>query len=361
MRRIAIAVLIIVVLAVVLGASGLLSRSWNPPPNQDSPAPVGSPAIEEARSWIGMLLAAIDLRGSGRSVAFSGYVEADYVMVASTVGGTLTQLHVARGDRVAAGTLLFALDDIAERAVRDETAGKLRQAEAQLADLRTGRRPPEIDAIVAQRAQAEAALRHSEAEYQREVRLRGTGASSTRLLDEWLAQRDRDQSRLEELDAQIRIARMPGRDDEIRAAEAAVAAARASLAQAEWRLAQQTGAAPASGIIVDTLYRTGDMVPAGLPVVQMLPPENIKIRFFVPQRLVARIGVGQVVRVACDGCGPPIAATVRFISPRAEFTPPVIYSREQRARLVFMVEARPDERAEALRVGQPVDVTMVRW
>jgi HlyD family secretion protein len=102
------------------------------------------------------------------------------------------------------------------------------------------------------------------------------------------------------------------------------------------------------------------MVPAGLPVVQLLPPENIKIRFFVPQGIVAQIGIGQVVQVVCDGCGPQVAATVRFISPRAEFTPPVIYSREQRARLVFMVEARPDGRPEALRVGQPVDVTMVR-
>src|SRR5512132_3460249 len=148
-----------------------------------------------------------------------------------------------RGDRVAAGARLFALDDISERAARDEAAGKLRQAEAQLADLLTGRRSPEIDAIVAQRAQAEVALRHSEADYQWEVRLRGTGAPSAKQFDEARWQRDRDQSRLEELDAQIRIARMPGRDAQIRAAGAAVTAARASLAQAEWRLAEQTGTA----------------------------------------------------------------------------------------------------------------------
>jgi HlyD family secretion protein len=113
--------------------------------------------------------------------------------------------------------------------------------------------------------------------------LKGTGASSTRQFDEARSQRDRDQSRLEELDAQIRIARMPGRDEEIRAAEAAVTAARASLAQAEWRLAQTSGTAPTGGIVVDTLYCPGEMVPAGLPVVQLLPPENIKIRFFVPE------------------------------------------------------------------------------
>jgi HlyD family secretion protein len=158
---------------------------------------------------------------------------------------------------------------------------------------------------------------------------------------------------------------MHGRDEEIKAAEAAVSAAKASLAQAEWRLAQKTGIAPAGGVIVDTLYRPGEMVPAGLPVVQLLPPENIKLRFFVPEAVVARIAVGQTVRATCDGCGPPVAAIVRFISPQAEFTPPVIYSREQRTRLVFMVEARPSQHPEALRVGQPIDVepvdmTMVR-
>jgi HlyD family secretion protein len=245
----------VLVSAIVVGTGALLWRCGHPARNQDPLVPAGSEAIEGARSWIGNLVAAFDFSGTGRSAAFSGYVEADYVLVASTVGGTLMQLDVARGDRVAAGARLFALDDISERAARDEAAGKLRQAQAQFADLLTGRRPPEIDAIVAQRAQAEAALRHSEADYQRELRLRGTGASSTRQFDEARSQRDRDQSRLEELDAQMRIARMPGRDEQIRAAEAAVTAARASLAQAEWRLAQMTGTAPTGGMIVDTLAR----------------------------------------------------------------------------------------------------------
>ena len=138
-----------------------------------------------------------------------------------------------------------------------------------------------------------------------------------------------------------------------------VLASRAALAQAEWRLAQKSGEAPAAALVVDTLYRPGEMVQPGTPVVQLLPAENIKIRFFVPQAQVAQIAVGQRVRITCDGCA-PVMATVRFVSPRAEFTPPVIYSREQRARMVFMVEARPTEHPELLRVGQPVDVAPVR-
>ena len=321
--------------------------------------PAGDPASEVQRSWLDRLAAAIGLGGSSATATFSGYVEADYVMVTSTIGGTLTRLEVARGDQVAAGAPLFALDDAAERAARDEAAARLAQAEAQLADLRLGRRQPEIDAIIAQRAQAEAALRQSQADFERQLQLRRTRVSSQKQLDDARAQRDRDQSRLAELDAQLEVARMPARADEIRAAEAAVTAARAALTQAEWRLGQKTGSAPAAGLVVDTLYRPGEMVPAGLPVVQLLPPANVKIRFFVPEQVVAQVTIGQTVRVACDGCGPPAAATVRFISPQAEFTPPVIYSREQRARLVFMVEARPNERPETLHVGQPVDVTLV--
>jgi len=339
-----------VAVALLIGAGALAWGQWHP---------AGDPATGAQLSWLDRLAVSLGLGGGGRAT-FSGYVEADYVMVTSTIGGTLIKLEVARGDQVAAGAPLFALDDAAERAARDEEAAKLAQAESQLANLRLGRRQPEIDAIVAQRAQAEAALRQSQADYERQVQLRTTRVSSQKQLDDARAQRDRDESRLAELDAQLEVARMPAREDEIRAGEAAVTAEQAALAQAEWRLAQKTGVAPQAGLVVDTLYRPGEMVSAGQPIVQLLPPANVKIRFFVPERVVGQIAIGQIVRVSCDGCGAPVAATVRFISPQAEFTPPVIYSREERARLVFMVEARPNERAETLHVGQPVDVALVR-
>jgi len=348
MKRRLIAALAVVL---VIAAGALAWGHWSP---ADDP-PAGAPP-----SWLDRLLTSIGLRGSDAAATFSGYVEADYVMVTSTIGGTVIKLEVARGDQVAAGTPLFALDDAAERAARDEAAAKLAQAQSQLANLRLGRRQPEIDAIAAQRAQAEAALRQSQADYERQVQLRATRVSSQKQLDDARAQRDRDQNRLAEIDAQLEVARMPAREDEIRAAEAAVTAAQAALAQAEWRLGQKSGMAPQAGLVVDTLYRPGEMVAAGQPIVQLLPPANVKIRFFVPEREVGRIAIGQTVRVSCDGCGAPVAATVRFVSPQAEFTPPVIYSREERARLVFMVEARPNERAETLHVGQPVDVAAVQ-
>lgn len=288
--------------------------------------------------------------------SYSGYVEAEYVMAASAVGGTLTALDVRRGERVAVGARLFALDDASERGARNEAEGRLQQAQAQLADLLTGRRAPEIDAIVAQRAQAQAALQQSDAEFLRQNRLLASGSTTVQKLEQARKQRDQDKARVNELEAQLKVARLPGRDEQINAAEAAIAAAQGTLAQADWRLAQKSGFAPVAGMVVDTLFRPGEVVPAGAPIVQLLPPENIKIRFFVPEEVVAKIAIGQAVDVDCDGCGARVPATVRFIAPQAEYTPPVIYSREQRTRLVFLVEARPTERAEALRVGQPADV-----
>jgi HlyD family secretion protein len=296
--------------------------------------------------------------GSDETSSYGGYVEADYVMVASSVGGTLVRLDVRRGDTVAEGATLFLLDEVSERAARDEARAKLAQAEALHADLLSGKRPPEIAAIDAQLAQANAMRVQSERDYDRQVKLRENGIVAVKSLDEARAQRDRDRAQVSELEAQRRVARLPGRDDAIRAAESAVGAARAALDQAEWRLAQKRGAAPADAVVVDTLYRPGEMVAAGAPVAKLLPPANVKVRFFVPETELARVAVGGKVVVACDGCPASIPATVTFVSPTAEYTPPVIYSRERRARLVYMAEARPEGSAAALRVGQPVDVTL---
>ena len=300
----------------------------------------------------------IQLHSGTPDSSYSGYVEAEYVMVGSAVGGPLATLDVRRGDKVTAGARLFTLDDTAERGARDEADGKLQTAVAQLADLLTGRRAPEIEAIVAQRVQAVAALRQSETELQRQTRLQASNASSAQQLELARKQRDQDKGHVDELDAQLRVARLPGRDEQINAAQATVTSAQGTLAQAQWQLGQMTGTAPTDGTVVDTLYRPGEQIGGGKPVVQLLPPGNIKIRFFVPEGIIARIAAGQNVRISCDGCGAPITAVIRFISPQAEFTPPVIYSREQRSRLVYLVEAWPNERAEALRVGQPVDVGM---
>ena len=124
-------------------------------------------------------------------------------------------------------------------------------------------------------------------------------------------------------------------------------------------LTQKSLRAPQDGYVTDTLYVQGEWVPAGSPVVTLLPPANTKVRFFVPERILGSIRLGQQVSVLCDGCGEPVPAPVTYVAPQAEYTPPVIYSRENRAKLVFMVEARPaPAHAAKLHPGQPVEVRL---
>jgi HlyD family secretion protein len=301
------------------------------------------------------LAAAMGLGGGGGALEVQGYVEGEYIYVGSPVAGRLERLDVARGTRVVAGTPLFQLDRSSEQPARNDAAARLARAEASLANLQKGKRPSEIDSIEAQLAQAKAMLKLSEAKLERRKPL--NDAVSREDAEEASAEYERDKARIAELQAELKTARLGARADEIQAAEAEVSAAQAQLAQAEWRLDELSQAAPKAGLVVDTLYRRGEWVAAGAPVVSMLPPENVKVRFFVPQPRLGAIEAGDEVQLRCDACPPDLTAVISYISPDAEYTPPVIYSREMRAKLVYLVEAKPRQPI-ALRPGQPVDVTI---
>ena len=140
-------------------------------------------------------------------------------------------------------------------------------------------------------------------------------------------------------------------------AEAALRQANANLAWAETRLGRRSAYSPAEGTVQQVYYRPGETVNAGRPVVSLLPPQNLKFRFFAQQATLPQIKYGQTVGVSCDGCAAGLTAKVSFIARTAEYTPPVIYSLEERAKLVYLIEARPDE-PEKFRVGQPVTITL---
>jgi HlyD family secretion protein len=288
-----------------------------------------------------------------------GYAEGEYVRVASPFAGQLARLAVKRGDQVKAGDLLFALEQANEAAARREAADRVMRAEAMLENLRKPKRPIEIEAVRAQLAQAEASLRLAAANLKRQEQLAREKFISPQRLDDARAEVERDRARVNELRAQLGTARLAARPDEIRAAEAELAAARAELEQAEWRLVQKTQVAPVDALVQDTLFTVGEWVNAGAPVVSLLPPSNIKVRFFVPEPELGGVRLGQPVTITCDGCPAPIGAHVSFIAPQAEFTPPVIYSRGRREKLVFLVEARPTPAdATKLHPGQPVEVAL---
>lgn len=271
--------------------------------------------------WIlALCLAAACDRGP---VRYTGYVEGDDVRVSSPVPGRLVALAVARGATVAAGAPLFTLEQERELASVNEAASS-------------------IAALRAQTEQASAQAKLAASSYARLSELRRRqGLASQEQVDQARTGLDAARARLRELDAQRR-------------------AAEAELAQVQWQLTQKTVAAPVAGVVDDTIYRIGEWVPAGNPVVSLLPPENRFVRFFVPETVVGSLRAGQGVRLYCDGCAHPVDAAISFISPQAEFTPPVIYSRQTRDKLVFLIEAHPSAGdALLLHPGQPVEVELM--
>lgn len=293
------------------------------------------------------------------NAGWQGYVEGEYVYLASSQSGTLTQLQVQRGQNVNAGAPLFELESVNETAALQQAQQQLSAAQALLADLRTGRRPPEVRVTEAQLAQARANAHKAALQLARDEAQLKAGGIAQAQLDDSRALAESSAAQVRELENQVSVAHLPGRSQQIAAQAAQVEAAQAAVAQARWRLDQKRVAAPAAGFVQDTLFRIGEWVPAGNPVVQLLPPQNVKVRFFVSETALGRLATGRNVTVHCDGCAADIPATITFISNAAEYTPPVIFSNENRTKFVFMAEARPAPAdAPKLHPGQPVEVRL---
>jgi len=292
---------------------------------------------------------------------WQGYLEGEFVYVAAPLGGQLSILAVARGDRVDAGAVLFTLEHEAEAAGQRQANDHLRAAQSRLNDLRKGSRPSELASLSARLEQTRTAAKLSATELARQKQLHDADVTSAENYDRARLTHEKNLRAVDELEAQLTTARLGARSDTIAAAEAEVSAATAALAQAAWRVNQKSQSAAEAAFVFDTLYRPGEFVVAGRPVVVLLPPANIKVRFFVPETILATLQAGDHVHVQIDGRPEAVEATINYLSPQAEFTPPVLYNRENRAKLVYMVEARLEPAiARELRPGQPVDVLSVR-
>lgn len=293
------------------------------------------------------------------SNAYQGYIEGKFVYVASPQSGRLDHLAVARGDTIAVGKPLFAFDREPEASAVRNAQRLLEGSQSRLADLETGKRPPEIDVTRAQLMQALAQKKQADEVLASDRKQYAAGGIAQTELITAEETADASTARVHELEADLAVDALPAREQQIKAQQNQVAADRASLSEAQWRLDQKSIDSPRQGLVFDTLYREGEWVEAGNPVVQLLPPENMEIRFFVPETIVGKLKVGENVQVACDGCSSALPAAITFISPQCEYTPPVIYSNENRSKLVFMIIAKPpDEKAMLLHPGQPVKVTV---
>jgi len=311
--------------------------------------------VDALLAWLtGLIAIVIPGFGATDVPRYNGYVEARYVYAAPPSGGLIETISVKEGDVVLEGDLLFRLRQDQQISALAAAEARVAAAEAALANLTTGGRTDELDVARASLQKAEADLGLA----------RETAARSARLLAEGLVPQSKyDQDRaalasaealVKQLSAQLKVAELPARDAQQQQAEANLAAARADAEQANWTLADRTVTAPAAGRIERVYFDPGEVVAAGAPVVSILPEGALKVKFYLPEPVRPQFRLGDQVAVSCDGCPDGLTATLSYFASDPQFTPPVIYSRDERQRLSFLVEATLD--GASLPPGQPVTV-----
>lgn len=289
----------------------------------------------------------------------AGYVEGEYVRLGPIDTARIESVAVRRGERVAPGAVVAVLQtDDAQNAVAESDA-RLVQAKAQLANLLSGRRPEEIAVIEASAASAKAQEREADRALERRQDLFRRGVSTQADLDQAQTARDVAAANVRQSAANLAVARLPAREEEIKAAQNQVMQAQAALDQAKWRLLQRRLVAPAAGIVTDLVRYPGELAGPAAPVLTFLPDGAVKLMVYVPEALLAGTRVGTQLDIRCNGCQPGLSATVSYVAQEPEFTPPVIYSAEARQKLVYLVEARPEgAQAAKLQPGQIIDVVL---
>lgn len=286
---------------------------------------------------------------------YTGYLEADYVYVAPVSAGRIETILVTEGEVIAAGASLFTLEASQQQNLVDAAEARVAAAQATLDNLETGSRGEELDVIRASLAKAEADLAQAQSNLARSEKLAAAGTVPSVRVEQDRTALASAQAQADQLRAQLAVAELPARNAQQVAAEANLRAAKADAEQARQALDDREVAAPTAGTVDTLLYRVGEVASAGAPVVSILPDGPLEAWFFLPEADRSAMAIGDRVTVRCDGCE-PMAARVTHIASQPQTTPPVIYSREERSRLVYLVKAELGT-ANTLRPGQPVTVT----
>ncbi|MBP1037985.1 HlyD family efflux transporter periplasmic adaptor subunit [Serratia fonticola] len=304
-------------------------------------------------SW---LLSACDNKND---LLIQGYVEGDFMYIAAPASGVLKKLHVKKGDRIHSDALLFALDNERETQRYLQAQHQLDIEQSTLVDLQSGRRKTELDVLRAQLNGAIIATRLAHSKLARNEKQAKRGAISEFELETYRSDYNQKAAVVEELQNRLSADELPARDAQQRAQTARIEAAKSVLNQSKWALDQMTRASLVNAQVFDTFYQVGEWVPAGSPVVSLLPPGKHKIRFFISAALLPQVNVGKEIKVILQPGSVPVVATIDYLSAEAEYTPPVIYSNERREKLIFLIEAKATQSlAGDLHPGMPVTVDL---
>jgi HlyD family secretion protein len=274
-----------------------------------------------------------------KSAGYQGYAEGEYLIISAATGGTLEKLYTDKGSVVKKGDILFIIeDDFNAAALKAAKAGE-EAAAAELADAKSGARAEELAVISSRLAGAEAALRLSSAQLARDEAQFKSGSVTQARLDQSRAAFEQNDAAVKALKNELRAANLAVRPDRIKALEARLSAASSAVSQAEWNLSKNTVLSPADGIVTEIIHREGEVVTAGAPALQVLPDNSTKARFFVPYEEVSNHKTGDLMTAKADAESVP--CRISYISPKPEYTPPVIYSYSTNKKLVFMFECIP--------------------
>lgn len=312
--------------------------------------------MNDILAWItGLIAVVVPGFGVTQPPAWNGYVEADYVYVGALTAGSIQSISAHEGDTVAMGDTLFTLDNSQQEALLTAARAQVAAAQANVDNLATGSRQAEIDVVRANLDKAQADLSLAQTQLDRTERLLSQGLVSQSAADQSQATYKSAEAQVAQLDAQLRVAELPARDPQRVAAEATLAAAEANADKADIDMTNRTIAAPVDARVERIYFSSGEIVGAGAPVLSLLPAGALKVKFYVQEADRPVFALGQSVTVSCDGCADQ-TATVSYFAAQPQFTPPVIYSRDERGRMTFLVEATLGEKA-ALPPGQPVTIT----
>ena len=313
--------------------------------------------MNEFFTWItGVIAAVVPGFGTAPEPSWNGYVEADYIYVSAPSAGTIATITAQEGQVVKAGEVLLILDSRQQEAMLRAAEARVEAARANAENLATGSREEEVAVVRASLDKAEADLALARSQSERSDKLLAEGLVPQAKADQDRATLKSAEAQVAQLGAQLRVAELPARDPQRVAAEATLVAAEADADKAREDLMDRTIVAPADGRVERVYFDDGEIVPAGTPVLAVLPAEALKIKFYVSEGDRPGFALGETLKVSCDGCGEGLAATVSFFASDPQFTPPVIYSRDERQRLTFLAEATLAD-GSTLHPGQPVTVT----